>query len=93
MKRLPQKGFALFEMVVIAALLTIVVLGGWNIYERSQKPGSVSTSKTTSLKAIPEAPAELSSTADLTKASETLDEVSLDSDSETAQLDKELASF
>ena len=91
MKRINQSGFSLFELVVIIAVLAIVGLGGWNIYQRShRRTGEVSTTKVTkTLSSLP----VITSSADLDKASQTLDQTVTDSSSDTAQLDNDLASF
>lgn len=90
MKKLNQKGFAVFELVVIVGVMVIVALAGWNIYRLQQSNGSVSTTET--VKAVPSAPAIIS-TSDLNQATTTLDQTQLDSSADTAQLDKDLASF
>lgn len=92
MKKINQRGFALFEVVAIFGVLAIVALAGWNIYQRSQKNGAVSSSSASAIKPVPLAPA-VTTTSDLDKASQTLDQTSLDSNADTAQLDKDLASF
>lgn len=93
MKRFTQKGFALFETLVIVGVIVIVAAAGWYIYQRQQKndsAGTASTSKT--IKAVPTAPA-VTTAQDLDKAVQTLDQTQLDATSDTAQLDKDLASF
>ena len=94
MKRVGQKGFALFEAIVIVGVVAIVALAGWNIYRLQQNNGSVSTQRTSnaSLQPIATAPA-ISSTKDLDIAAQTLDQTQIDSSADTAQLDKDLASF
>lgn len=93
MKRLSQRGFALFEMIAIVGVLAIVTLAGWNIYQRSHKNGAVSSSfAAPAIKVVPPAPT-VTTANDLNKASQTLDQTSLDSNSDTAQLDQDLASF
>lgn len=90
MKKLNQKGFAAFELIVLAGVVIIVALAGWNIYRLQQSNGSVSTTET--VKAVPSAPAIIS-TSDLDQAATALDRTQLDSSADTAQLDKDLASF
>ncbi len=93
MKRLSQRGFALFELVAIVGVLAIITLAAWNIYQRSHKNGAVSSSfAPPAIKVVPLAPA-VTTARDLDKASQTLDQTSLDSSSDTAQLDQDLASF
>lgn len=90
MKRQNHQGFSVFELIVIISVLSIVALGGWNIYHRSHKNGEVSTTKVTSplLSSVP----VISTTADLDKVSQTLDQAA-DSSGDTAQLDSDLAAF
>lgn len=92
MKKTNQRGFALFEAVAIFGVLAIVALAGWNIYQRSQKNGAVSSSAASSIKSVPLAPT-VTVASDLDKAAQTLDQTQLDTTSDTAQLDKDLASF
>lgn len=96
MRKTDQRGFAFFELLVITGLLVIVALAGWNIYQRSQKNETAtspsSSSSVSVLKDVPQAP-DVAATSDLDKASQTLDQTQIDSDSDTVDLDKELSSF
>ncbi|MBI2588744.1 hypothetical protein HYW35_00835 [Candidatus Saccharibacteria bacterium] len=93
MKKTNQQGFTFFVVVILAGVLAIIVLAGWNIYQRGQKNEAVSSSVGASaIKAVPLAPA-LSTASDLDKAAQILDQTVLDSDYDTAQLDQDLASF
>ncbi len=93
MRRFGQRGFALFEGLAIAGVAAIVALAGWNIYQQQQKNGSTTTtSSQKTVKLVPEAPA-VASVSDLDKAAQALDQTQIDSVSDTAQLDKDLASF
>ena len=92
MRRFSQRGFALFEGLAIAGVAAIVALAGWNIYQQQQTNGSTTISSEKTVKLVPEAPA-VASVSDLDKASQTLDQTQIDSVSDTAQLDKDLASF
>lgn len=94
MRKASQKGLALFEIIIIS-VVAVVALAGWNIYQRNQnnKSSSQTVSSTpTTLKVVPSAP-EVTSASDLDKASKTLDETQVDSNSDTVDLDKELSSF
>jgi len=74
-------------------VVAIVALAGWNIYQRNQEGDSkASTSVGETVKAIPVAP-DITSTSDLDKAAQTLDQTQIDNNSDTAQLDEDLASF
>lgn len=90
MKRTNQSGFSVFELVVIVAVLSIVGLGGWNIYQRSHKSGTASISKASE---TPSSASAITSSADLDKDGQTLDQTPIDTASDTAQLDSDLASF
>ena len=92
MKRFSQKGFALFESLVIVGVIAIVAVAGWNIYQRQQKNGSISSTTEKTVKVVPGAPA-IASVGDLDKASQALDQTQIDTVSDTAQLDSDLASF
>ncbi len=88
MKRIDQQGFSVFEFVVIAGVLSIISLAGWNIYHRSHQNGSVTTQRVAKSNSIP----VVSSASDLDKASQSLDQLP-DSSSDAAQLDQDLGSF
>ncbi len=93
MRRLGQRGFALFEGLAIAGVVAIVALAGWNIYQQQQTNGSTTTiSSEKTVKVVPKAP-DVASVSDLDKASQALDQTQIDTVSDTAQLDKDLASF
>ncbi len=91
MKQTNQSGFSLFELVVAVAVLSIVGLGGWNIYQRSHhKTGEVNATKVAqTLSSVP----VITPPTDLDKASQSLDQTATDSSGDTAQLDSDLASF
>ena len=91
MKRVGQKGFALFEAIVIVGVVAIVALAGWNIYRLNQKDSSSAPASQT-VKVVPLAP-DITNVGDLDKATQTLDQTQIDTVSDTAQLDKDLASF
>ncbi len=92
MKRFSQRGFALFEALVIVGVIAIVAVAGWNIYQRQQKPGSVGNAPAKTIKIVPKAPA-VANAGDLDKANQALDKTQIDTVSDTTQLDKDLASF
>ena len=91
MKRVGQKGFALFEAAMIVGVVAIVALAGWNIYRLNQKDNSTAPAAQT-VKVVPLAP-DITNVGDLDKAAQTLDQTQIDTVSDTAQLDKDLASF
>lgn len=86
MKRFNQNGFGLHAVLLIAGVIVIAGLIGWNVYQRQQD------SSDTTVKAVPSAPS-VDNVADLDKATEALDKTQIDTVSDTAQLDKDLASF
>ena len=93
MRRFSQRGFALFEGLAIAGVAAIVALAGWNIYQQQQKNGSTTTtSSEKTVKLVPKAP-DVASASDLDKAAQVLDQTQIDTATDTAQLDKDLASF
>ena len=92
MKQFSQKGFALFEALLIVSVVAIVALAGWNIYERQQKNGSGGSSIEKTVKVVPGAPV-VATASDLDNAAQTLDQTQIDTASDTAQLDSDLASF
>lgn len=93
MRRFNQRGFTLFETLVIVGVIAIVAAAGWNIYQRQQKNSSASTASTgETVELVPSVPS-VSTVADLDKAVQTLDQTQIDTSVDTAQLDKDLASF
>ena len=92
MKQFSQKGFALFETLLIVSVVAIVALAGWNIYERQQKNGFGGNTIEKTVKVVPGAPA-VATASDLDKATQTLDQTQIDTATDTAQLDSDLASF
>ncbi len=73
-------------MLLIAGVVAIAGLIGWNVYQRQQDSSDIT------VKAVPSAPS-INNVADLDKAAEALDKTQIDTASDTAQLDKDLASF
>ena len=89
-------GFTILEALIIVAVVGILGLVGFNVYDRQQnKKADVATQTTQNTAAnnddIPSAPV-ISKTEDLTRAEKTLDQASLDS-SDSSSLDSELAAF
>lgn len=86
MKQVNQHGFGLHGVLLIAGVVAIAGLIGWNVYQRQQDSSDIT------VKAVPSAPS-INNVADLDKAAEALDKTQIDTASDTAQLDKDLASF
>lgn len=85
-----QTGFVMFEAIVIAGVVAIVALAGWNIYRTNQKNGSTAVTRVS--QTISVAPS-INSASDLDKAAATLDKTSVDDTAYLNQLDKQLSSF
>lgn len=88
-----QAGFTLIEAVLLIAVLAIVGVIGLRVYNNNQTAPETAATEKTSAKAPEDKPApQIKTTADLTKAENTLDAVNPDAD-DGAQLDTQLAAF
>ena len=91
-----QRGFSVFELVTICGVVLALGLLGYIVYSRQNSNDNVGTenAQTQTVSDVPSAPA-ISSSADLDKASDTLDQIDLDSSNtnDTSQLDSQLAAF
>ncbi len=86
-----QSGFSLIEVVLVIAVVVIVGLVGYNLYNMQQARQQDTT--TTQQKAAAEAPATISTKADLDASAKALDATTLDNTTDTATLEKDIPSF
>lgn len=90
MKSHSQKGFSIVEFLVIAAILGVVGLAGYMVYDRQQnKPVITESSQASDVPAAP----EIKETGDLKEAEAVLDQTDTGSSSDSAELDRQLNSF
>ena len=92
-----QSGFSLVEVCVIVVVLVLVGFVGYTVVNRSNDksqttPTSQASKQSATANDVAEAPA-VASTDDLNTAASTLDSMDVDSQSDTARLDAELAAF
>ncbi len=91
-----QSGFSAVEALIILAVIGILGFAGYTVYKKQQGHKQTNTSQPTRKEVVANdvrsAPA-ITTTDDLDTAQKTLDETSLDSDSDNIQLDKELSEF
>src|SRR5687768_7231850 len=91
-----QSGFSVVEALIILVIVGVLGFTGYMVYKKQQGDKQTSTSQYTDQEStaddVQPAPA-ITATDDLDVAQKTLDETSLDSDSDSIQLDKELSEF
>jgi Tfp pilus assembly major pilin PilA len=100
MQTVKQKGFAFIELLLIVAVVAVIGLVGYKIYNdrsktvTSESPTSSTSNKEPASATVSPAPA-VQTSADLDKASQTLDQndPATANSADSAQLDKDSADF
>lgn len=89
-----QSGFSVVELVIILLVVGALAFVGYMVYNRQQDDKTTvnDTSQSVATDDVPSAP-EIKTTGDLDKASATLDQVDVDSNNDSSQLDSELSAF
>lgn len=89
-----QTGFSAIELIVALVVVGGLAFAGYTVFNRQQAAESAdtTTSQPATVNDVPSAP-EITDTDDLDKANATLDQVEIDGDSDSSQLDVELATF
>ncbi len=89
-----QTGFSAVELIVALVVVGGLIFAGYTVFNRQQPQESAdtTTSQPVTVNDVPSAP-EIKDTDDLDKASAALDQVEIDGDNDSSQLDSELATF
>lgn len=93
-----SSGFSAVEIVLVVVVVAVLALLGYVLYnnfvanDQQTEQAVDNTSQSATADDVPTAP-EINSPSDLDKASATLDEINLDDDSDSSQLDNELSNF
>ncbi len=98
MKRhMSSQGFSIVEAAVVILVVGVVGFGGWFVYQRQNpNPSTQATAEVTSKQQVSQseteltAPDKISTSDDLSKVSDSLDAVNLDSDATDKELDESL---
>jgi Tfp pilus assembly protein PilV len=92
--RKSQSGFSPVEVLLAVVVIGLLGFGLFTVYNRQQEQTSTNNSPAVSQqKTASDTAPEINSTEDLTKAEKALDETTVDSASDNAQLDSQLSAF
>ena len=87
-------GFSIVEAILIVAILAVIGYVGWRVWEAQQSVGTASTNNSTQTAQVPTTAPDIKSASDLDKASSTVDQMNLDSNSQDlTNMQKELNSL
>ncbi|MBP7760565.1 prepilin-type N-terminal cleavage/methylation domain-containing protein [Candidatus Saccharibacteria bacterium] len=82
-----QSGFSIIEVVLVFAVVVVVGLVGYNLYNMQQARNEQTATTQQKAAAMPES---INSTSDLDAAAKALDATQLDSNADTATLENDL---